>query len=134
MAVGSLLFRISLVGDPTSLILGTLIYLATSVSFGLFFGVRASNQNAAVQGTAVLGFLTAFLLSGFIYPLSNIPFPISLISNLIPARYYILLTRDVFVRGTGWQGIWYAPLAIGAIGLIFFTIAARALQRMQLPD
>lgn len=134
MAVGSLLFRISLVGDPTSLILGTLIYLATSVSFGLFFGVRASNQNAAVQGTAVLGFLTAFLLSGFIYPLSNIPFPISLISNLIPARYYILLTRDVFVRGTGWQGIWYAPLAIGAIGLIFFTIAARALQKMQLPD
>ena len=134
MTVGSLLFRISLVGDFTSLIMGTLIYLIASVSFGLFFGVRASNQNAAVQGTAILGFLTAFLLSGFIYPISNIPFPISLISNLIPARYYIILTRDVFVRGTGWQGIWYAPIAIGIIALIFFTIAARALQRMQLPD
>jgi ABC-2 type transport system permease protein len=134
MTVGSLLFRISLVGDPTTLIIGTLIYLAASVSFGLFFGVRSSNQNAAVQGTAILGFLTAFLLSGFIYPISNIPFPISLISNIIPARYYILLTRDVFVRGTGWIGIWYVPIIIGLIGLIFFTIATRLLHRMQLPD
>jgi ABC-2 type transport system permease protein len=134
MSIGSLLFRISLVGDPLALLIGTLIFLAASVSFGLFFGVRASNQNAAVQGTAILGFLTAFLLSGFIYPLSNIPFPLSLLSNIIPARYYIVLTRDAFVRGTGWSGVWYIPLIIALIGFILFMAATRALQKMQLSD
>lgn len=84
MTLGSLLFGLRLQGEPSSLILGTLVFLAASVSFGLFIGVRASNQNAAVQGTAIAGFLTAFLLSGFIYPLSNIPFPLSLVSNIIP--------------------------------------------------
>ena len=134
MLVGSLLFRLTLASEPSLLIIGTLCFLSASVSFGLFIGVKASNQNAAVQGTAILGFLTAFLLSGFIYPLSNIPFPISLISNIIPARYFLLITRDAFVRGSGWAGVWFAPLMIALVGFILFNGAVKTLKRMQLSD
>jgi len=134
MTIGSILFQISLVSEPSSFLIGTLLFLAAAVSFGLFVGAGAPNQTAAVQGTAILGFLTAFLLSGFIYPLSNIPFPISLLSNLIPARYYLLVTRDAFVRGTGWAGIWFAPLFIGVIAFLFFNGAVKKLNRMQLSD
>ena len=84
--------------------------------------------------TAIAGFLTAFLLSGFIYRIDNIPFPLSLISSIIPARYYILVTRDAFVQGTGWAGVWYVPLIVGLIGLVIFMAATKNLKRMQLPD
>jgi ABC-2 type transport system permease protein len=134
MSVSFVLFGLRLQVEPIPLIIGTLTFLAASVSFGLFVGTRASNQTAAVQGTAIAGFLTAFLLSGFIYRLENIPFPLSLISHLIPARYYILVTRDAFVRGTGWTGVWYVPLIIGLIGGVIFLAATRNLKRMQLPD
>ncbi|BAZ45355.1 ABC-2 type transporter protein [Chondrocystis sp. NIES-4102] len=134
MGISVILFQLRLQGEPIPLIIGTLIYLATSVSFGLLVGTRASNQTGAVQGTAIAGFLTAFLLSGFIYRLENIPFPLSLISQIIPARYYILITRDAFIRGTGWAGVWYVPLIVGLIGLIIFTAATRNLKRMQLND
>lgn len=134
ITLGALLFRLWFAGDPTPLLVGTLLYLGTSVMFGLLVGTRAANQNAAVQGVATIGFLTALLLSGFIYPLSNIPFPLSLISAVLPARYYIEICRDAFVRGTGWLGIWYAPLMITVVGLFFFNIARRVLSRMQLPD
>lgn len=134
MVLGSLIFRVGFAGDPTPLLIGTPIYLSTAVMFGLLLGVRSGNQNAAVQGVSLVGFLTAFLLSGFIYPLSNIPFPLSLLPNIVPARYFILVTRDAFVRGIGWTGVWFDLLMMLVIGLVFFNVARRALSRMQLPD
>jgi ABC-2 type transport system permease protein len=134
MTVALLLFGLRVRGDPTTLIIGLVVYLAAAVAFGLFVGARAGNQTGAVQGTAIVGFLTALLLSGFIYRIENIPFPLSLLSNVIPARYFIEITRDVFVRGTGWLGVWYAPIAIGLIGAFFFRMATRLLVRMQFSD
>jgi ABC-2 type transport system permease protein len=94
--------------------------------------VRSSNQNAAIQGVSLVGFLTALLLSGFIYPLSNIPFPLSLASNIIPARYYIEITRDAYVRGTGWAGVWLPMGMLVILGLLLFNVARRVLSKMQL--
>ena len=127
------LFGLRLQTSPLPLVLGTGIYLGTAVSFGLFVGARTGNQNGAVQGTAIVGFLTSFLLSGFIYRLENIPFPLSLISKIVPARYYILLTRDAFLRGAGWSSVWQVPIIIAAIGLLLFKGATVILRRMQLP-
>lgn len=134
MTVATLLFGLRLRGDPTLLLVGLVIYLAAAVAFGLLVGARAGNQTGAVQGTAIAGFLTALLLSGFIYRIENIPFPLSLISNIIPARYFIEITRDSFVRGTGWAGVWFAPVAIALIGGFFFRTATRVLHRMQFSD
>jgi ABC-2 type transport system permease protein len=134
ITVSVILFNLRLQTSPFPLLIGTGVYLAAAVSFGLFVGARGGNQNAAVQGTAIAGFLTSFLLSGFVYRLENIPFPLSLISNIIPARYYILLTRDAFVRGTGWSSIWYVPIIVGAIGLLLFKGATKILEKMQLSE
>ena len=131
---GMLIFQVSFAGDPTPFLIGTPIFVGVAVMFGTLLGVRTSNQNAAVQGVSLVGFLTAFLLSGFIYPLNNIPFPLSLIANIVPARYYIDLTRDAFVRGAGWTGVWPDLLMMSLLGLLFFNVARRLLSRMQLPE
>ena len=134
MGLSGLLFGLRLQTSPLPLLLGTGIYLAAAVSFGLFVGARTGNQNGAVQGTAIVGFLTSFLLSGFIYRLENIPFPLSLISNIIPARYYILLTRDAFVRGAGWAGIWFVLPILALQGFVLFKLASKIMQSMQLSE
>lgn len=134
IGLGSLVFQLGFAGDPTPLFLGTPIFVGVAVMFGLFLGVRSSTQNAAVQGIALVGFITSLLLSGFIYPLSNIPFPLSLLPNVVPARYYIVITRDAFVRGIGWPGVWFDLIAMLLVGLVLFAIARRLLSRMQLPN
>lgn len=134
MGVGCFIFHLGFAGDPTPLLLATPIYLWASVMFGLMLGSRTSNQNAAVQGVALVGFLTALLLSGFIYPLSNIPFPLSLVSQVVPARYFIEVTRDAFVRGIGWPGVGMNLVIIFILGTILFAVARKALSRMQLGD
>lgn len=132
MVLGSMIWQLSFAGDPTPLFIGTLVFVADSVLFGLLIGVRTSEQNSAVQAVALIGFLTALLLSGFIYPLSNIPFPLSLISNIVPARYFVEISRDAYVRGTGWSGIWFSMLMLIILGSLIFRAAHAGLKRMQL--
>jgi ABC-2 type transport system permease protein len=134
MGLGGLIFRLGFAGDPVPLLIGTTLYLASAVLFGLLLGVRSASQNAAVQGVSLIGFLSALLLSGFIYPLSNIPFPLSLVSAVIPARYFIVISRDAYVRGTGWPGVWIDVGMILVIGLLLFIAARRSLGAMQLSE
>jgi ABC-2 type transport system permease protein len=134
ITLGTLIFGLAFAGDLLPFLVTTPVYLGTSVMFGLLIGARSNNQNAAVQQVSLIGFLTAFLLSGFIYPLSNIPYPLSLLPNVVPARYYIEVMRDAFVRGIGWSGVGFDLLMIGVLGFVFFMAARRVLRRMQLPD
>jgi ABC-2 type transport system permease protein len=134
ISISAILFSLTFAGDPTPFIIGTPIYILAATMFGLMLGTRASNQTAAVQGVALVGFLAALLLSGFIYPVSNIPFPLSFISNIVPARYYILIIRDAFVRGAGWSGVWFSMLMLIVLGGFLFNVTRRNLSRMQLPD
>lgn len=134
MGFGSLIWQLSFAGEPTPLLISTLVFLIDSIMFGLLIGVRTGNQTSAVQAVALLGFLTALLLSGFIYPLSNIAFPLSLVSNIVPARYYIEITRDAYVRGTGWAGIWFSMLMLIILGSLLFNAARLGLKRMQLSN
>ncbi len=133
IGLGSLIFQVGVIGNPIILVLGTLLFVTDSVLFGLLLGVRTNNQNAAVQGVALVGFVTSLLLSGFIYPLNNIPFPLSLVSNIVPARYYINITRDAFVRAIGWTGVSFDLLILVIFGFVLFNISRRILSRMQLP-
>jgi len=125
------MFGLSLVGDPTPLLVCTVIYLFANVCFGTMVGVAIPNQAAAIQAVQIAGFLLSYLLSGAIFPISNIPPAISWISNLIPARYYIEVIRDSFLRGNGWSGIILAPFALTAIGLFFFMVAWLKMRKMQ---
>ncbi len=125
------LFGLGLRGDPTPFFVSTVIYLFCTVSFGAMVGAAIPNQAAAIQAVQLAGFLLSYLLSGAIFPVDNIPFPLNLISYLIPARYYIEVVRDAMVRGGAWADVWHAPLILAAIGLFFFFIAWRKMRLMQ---
>ena len=133
MIVGAFIFKLGFAGDPIPLLVGTPLYLSASVMFGLaIVGTRAKNLMATVQAVALTGFMTALLLSGFICPISNIPFPLVHLADIVPARYFIQISRDAFVRGTGWRGTWLAILTIAILGLILFVAARWGLRKMQL--
>lgn len=126
-----ILFGIWFAGDPTPFLVCTLLYVFCNVCFGVMVGAVIANQAAAIQATQIVGFLFSFLMSGFIFPVSNIPVGIRWVSNLVPATYYLLIIRDCFLRGGGWGAVWQAPLVLTAIGAFFFTMAWLRMRRMQ---
>jgi len=120
------------VGDPTPYLLGLGFFVCSSVSFGTMIGTRMNTQSSAVQAVATGGFTTALLLSGYLYPVRNIVFPLSFITTLVPARWFVQLSRDSFVRGASWIYDWYLPIFLALGALFFFRIAHRNMSRMQL--
>jgi ABC-2 type transport system permease protein len=89
------------------------------------------SQAAAMRAVQLGGFLLAFLLSGLILPVENIPAGLRWISNLVQTRYYSVIVRDALLPGGGWSAVWTQVPPICAIGLVFYTLAWRATRRMQ---
>jgi ABC-2 type transport system permease protein len=131
-ALGMIVFSLPFAGDPTPFLLCTVLFISNSVLFGLLIGAATNSQSSAVQGVATVGFTTALLLSGFLYPLRNITYPLSLLSNIVPTRYFVELVRDAFVRGGGWGNDWRFPLIFLAFSLVLFRMATSKLSRMQI--
>jgi ABC-2 type transport system permease protein len=125
------MFGLTLAGGPGPFLAGSCLYLFCSVAFGVVLGVRVPDQASAIQAVQNVGFLLSYLLSGFVYPISNIPAGLRWLSYLVPARYFIEVSRDAFVRGGGWPAVWHGPLALALLGGLFFLSAWVRMRPMQ---
>ncbi|HXD31970.1 MAG TPA: ABC transporter permease [Pyrinomonadaceae bacterium] len=125
------LFGIWFKGDPTPLLVSSVLYLFCNVALGVMMGATIPDQAAAIQAVQNVAFLLSYLLSGFVFPLSNIPPYIRWISNLVPARWFVEMCRDAFVRGGGWEAVWHVPVVLGLLSAAFFFRAWKVLRKMQ---
>jgi ABC-2 type transport system permease protein len=133
MGAGVLLWGLVPVADPTPLLVCTPLYLATVVALGTLVGTQSLTQSAALQMVATVSNLPAILFSGFLYPLQNVPPPLAWLANAVPAYYFIGVTRDAFVRGTGWSAVWPAVPGLAGLCALFAAVAWLKLRRMRLP-
>jgi ABC-2 type transport system permease protein len=124
-------FGLAFAGDPTPVIIATILYTFCVACFGTMVGVNIPNQVAAMQAVALGGFLLVFLLSGLMFPIQNIPIGLRWISNFVWGRYYIEIVRDALLQGGGWPAVWYKVIFIGIIGGVFYTLAWRGMRKMQ---
>src|SRR5215471_11652030 len=129
--LGVLLFHIWLKGDPTPLLVSSFLYLFCNVAFGVMMGATIPDQAAAIQAVQNVCFLLSYLLSGFVFPISNIPASIRWISALVPARYFVEMARDALVRGGGWAAVWHVPLILGLLSAAFFARTWLFMRKMQ---
>lgn len=125
------IFGQHIAGDPTPLIVGSVLYAFCVASFGTMVGSRIPNQAAAIQTVALGGFLLVFLLSGLIFPVENIPASLRWMSNIVWGRYYIEIVRDALLQGGGWPAMWFSVFMIGVLGAIFYALAWLGARRMQ---
>jgi drug efflux transport system permease protein len=125
------IFGLRLTGDPTPLLVTTFFYLLCTTCFGVMLGAAIPNQAAAIQAAQLGGFLTSFLLAGYLFPVQNMPLPLRFLSYFVPMRYYLEVIRDAFLRGGGWSGLWAAPVALGLLGALFFGFAWVVMKDMQ---
>jgi ABC-2 type transport system permease protein len=125
-AFAILWFRIPILGSPWLLLACSLIYLLTTLGLGLFISTISNTQQQAIM-TATFFFLTPMLyLSGFVFPIENMPAIIQKLTYLIPLRYFIIIVRGIFLKGVGVAVLWPEILALFVWGV---TIVALAVAR-----
>jgi ABC-2 type transport system permease protein len=119
-AVGVLWFKLPIRGSIPLLFGVTFVYLFTSLGIGLFISTISSTQQEAMMSTFLFIF-PANLLSGLIFPIANMPKLVQWITLLNPLRYYMVILRGIFLKGTGIVVLWPQILVLFLIGLIILT-------------
>ena len=120
-------FRVPIHGSVILLAFLSLPYIFVSLSLGILISSKANSQGEAMQ-LAFLTILPSVFFSGYIFPRETMPFFFHAISYLVPASYFINITRGIILRGASIQHLWVDALALFAMGTILLIIAARRFQ------
>jgi len=118
-----LLFGIPYRGSVLLLFACSLLFLMTSLGAGLFVSTISRTQQQAMMTTFLI-FQPFFLLSGFTFPLRNMPISIQYLSLLNPVRYFIDIVRGLFLKGSGVDVLWPQMLALAIFGVTILTLSA----------
>ena len=115
-------YGVPLRGSFLVLSLVTTVFLFPALTLGLLISTLAHNQFVAAQAAMVSAFLPALVLSGFIFEISSMPWPIQLLTYLLPARYFVSSLQTIFLVGDVWTLILFNLVPMFMIGLLFFFI------------
>jgi ABC-2 type transport system permease protein len=127
--VGEFAFAIPLRGSLWLLFGMSVVFLAGALSLGVLISVTARSQLLASQLALVATMLPAFLLSGFIFPIDNMPLPIQGITHLITARYFVTILRGIYLKDVGLGVLAGEAVFLAVFAVVVLTLAIRKFKK-----
>jgi ABC-2 type transport system permease protein len=116
-------FQVPLRGSPLLLVAAAVLFLMTTLGAGLFISTISATQQQAMMSTFFV-FLPILLLSGFAFPIENMPVPVQWLTYLNPLRYSMVVVRGLFLKGVGFDVLWPQMLAMLAFGVAILGASA----------
>src|SRR4029077_6820948 len=99
------------------------VYILCTLSLGLFISTISSTQQQAMMTSMFFFLVPMIYLSGFIFPIENMPVPIQWVTTVIPLRYYLVIVRGIFLKGVGFSVLWPQFAALAVWGVTVLTLA-----------
>jgi len=103
---GHILFGVAVKGNYLLLFFSTLIFLFACLNLGILISSISESQQVAFQISAMVSLLPSFLLSGFVFPIESMPPVIQVLTNITPVKFYIIILRDILLKGVGIEAFW----------------------------
>jgi ABC-2 type transport system permease protein len=116
-------FEVPLRGSFLLLLTMCLIYLLTTLGLGLFVSTISATQQQAMMTASFFFLIPMVFLSGFVFPIENMPAAIQPVTYLIPLRYFLVILRGIFLKGVGLEVLWPEALALLAWGVGILVLA-----------
>ena len=117
-------FQVPLRGSFWLLFAMSLIYLLTTLGLGLFVSTISHTQQQAMMTSTFFFLIPMIYLSGFIFPVENMPQPVQWLTTIIPLKYFLVIVRGIFLKGVGWEILWPQFAALGVWGISVLALAA----------
>ena len=131
VAVAVFWFEVPLRGSLALLFALTTLYVICTLALGLFISTISDTQQQSMMTAAFFFIMPMVYLSGFIFPIENMPAAIQPLTYLIPLRYYLVIVRGIFLKGIGWSLLWPQVAALAAWGGVVLALAiARSSKRV----
>lgn len=122
-AMGYVIFDVPVIGSLGMLLGLCLLYLLVALALGVFISTRAKTQQVAMMISMFTLMLPTMLLSGFLFPIDSMPWLLRQISQIIPARYFIVIEKSIMLKGAGWEVVIH-PSLILVIMLVVLLVAS----------
>lgn len=124
------IFGVPLVGSVPLLLGTSVLFLIAALGLGMLISSVSNTQLVAMAIAVMATMLPTVLLSGFMYPISTMPAPIRAITYLIPARYYLVIVRGIFLKGVGPTVLWPQVLMLLVSGVLLIALSARKFKKV----
>jgi ABC-2 type transport system permease protein len=118
-----LIFRIPVRGNIPLLFFCSVLFLLSTLGVGLFISTISQTQQQAMMSSFFF-FMPAMLLSGFAFPIRNMPVAVQFLTYLNPLRYFMRIVRDLFLKGAGMDSLWPTMAALAAFGVAILSLSA----------
>jgi ABC-2 type transport system permease protein len=112
-------------GSLALLSLESVLYIICSLALGLLISTVAQTQQVALMISLMGLMMPTILFSGFMFPLENLPKPMQIISNVVPAKWFFMIVRNVMIKGLNFSSIWRETLILGGMTVFFLGISLR---------
>ncbi len=129
IAMGQFLFGVPLRGNVALLFGMAAIFLAGGLSMGMLISIVTKSQLLSSQVSMLATFLPSFLLSGFIFTIANMPQAIQIVTYIVPARYFIVILKDIYLKGVGLEIIGIQVILLIAYGVVMVSLARLKLKK-----
>lgn len=126
--VGVLWFKVPIRGSLGLLFFATAVYLLTTLGIGLLISTLSQTQQQAMMSTFFF-YMPAVLLSGFMFPIANMPVVVQWLTYLNPFRYFLVIIRGIFLKGVGLSVLWPQMAALLLMGLITLWLTSRRFRK-----
>ena len=127
-SVAILWFKIPFRGSFFLLFLSVGVYLLTTIGIGLFISTLSRTQQQAMMITFFF-LMPAIILSGFMFPISNMPEPIQYLTYINPLRYFLIIVRGIFLKGSNLSVLWDKLLPLAGIGMVVLFLSIIRFQK-----
>ena len=126
VAEARLVFGVPLRGSLLLLLAEGLLFILTSLALGILISSRTSSQRVAMTGALAGTMLPTVLLSGFIFPIESMPRALRIISNVVPARWFVAIARGIMLKGVGLEYLWPQTLVLLGMTVLLVLAATRS--------
>ena len=123
VTAGYLIFAVPIKGRLLELALLSLVYLTASLGLGVFVSTIVDTMQSAMIAAMFISLLPSVLLSGFVFPLENMPLPIRAISYCFPGRYFVTAIRGIYLKGVGLEVLWPQALMLLAFSVAIVSLS-----------
>jgi len=118
VAASRFIFGLDIAGSELLLLGFSVVFLFSTLGLGLLVSTFSENQQQAMMASVFFVMMPMIILSGFIFPVENMPAPIRLLTRLLPLRYYFTIVRGIYLKGAGLAELWDEGLSLLVIGLV----------------
>ena len=123
--LGVFVFEVPIKGSFFLLMGESFLFILMALSLGILISTIAPNQMVAMFISLLGLMLPTILLSGFIFPIQNMPLPLRIVSNILPPRWFIVIIRNIMLKGTGIQYIWKETMVLIFMAFVFITLSIK---------